>query len=79
MSNGYYTIFKQNNHLYNYYDLRFGTAKKLTADKESSPVMGFGLIVDNGIVDKTIRISNRGAVSNLNFDAYWNNVFAKYE
>lgn len=78
ISKGYYTIEKRDS-LYNFYDLRFGTATKLTNGKITVPVFGFGLIVDNGIVEKTERVRNRGAFSQLNFDAYWNNVFAKYE
>jgi inner membrane protein len=78
ISKGYYTIVQEDS-LYNFYDLRFGTATKLTNGRSTTPVFGFGLIVDNGIVDKTERIRNRGAFSQLNFDVYWNNIFAKYE
>lgn len=78
ISKGFYTVEKKDS-LYNFYDLRFGTATKLTGGKATVPVFGFGLIVDNGIVEKTERISNRGAISQLNFNAYWNYVFAKYE
>ncbi len=78
ISNGYYTIMKEDN-TYLFYDMRFGTATKLTNGKAKNPVFGFGLIVENGIVEKTERIRNRGAFSELNFDVYWNNVFAKYE
>lgn len=77
-SKGYYTLEKKENQ-YNFYDLRFGSASKLTNGVSKTPVYGFGLIVDNGIVDKTIRIKNRGALSQLNFGAYLNNVFAKDE
>jgi len=78
ISKGYYTIERKDS-LYNFYDLRFGTATKLTNGKATTPVFGFGLIVDNGIVEKTERIRNRGAFSMLNFDVYWNNIFANYE
>lgn len=79
ISKGYYTVVKEGDSLYNFYDLRFGTATKLTNGKATTPVFGFGLIVDNGIVNKTERVRNRGAFSQLNFDVYWNNIFAKYE
>lgn len=78
ISKGYYSVEKKDS-LYNVYDMRFGTATKLTGGKATVPVFGFGLIVDNGIVEKTERIRNRGAFSQLNFDAYWNYIFAKYE
>src|SRR5690606_23294105 len=78
MSKEWYTL-EQTETGYNFYNLRFGTATKLTNGVSTVPVFGFGLIIDNGIVNKTTRISNRGAISELNFDAYWNNVFAKYE
>jgi inner membrane protein len=78
ISKGWYTLEKTEDG-YHFYDLRFGNATKLTNGKSHAPVFGFGLIIDNGIVNKTTRISNRGALSELNFDVYWNNVFAKYE
>lgn len=78
ISNDYYTMSRIGDSV-NFFDLRFGTATKLTNNKNNSAVMGYGMIVDNYNVNKTSRISNRGALKELNFDAYWNNVFAKYE
>lgn len=78
ISNGWYTMKKEGNE-FTFYDLRFGTATMLTGEQIHDPVMGYGMVVDNGIVHKTTGIRNRGALNSLNFDAYWNHVFAKYE
>lgn len=78
ISNDWYTM-EQDADTVRFYDLRFGTATMLTNGKITTPVMGYGMVVDNGIVHKTTSIRNRGALNSLNFDAYWNHVFAKYE
>lgn len=73
-SDGYYTIEKNDSNFY-FYDLRFGTASQLTAKQYTKPVFGYELFVDNGFVNKTMRIRNRGALTNFNFDAYINSIF----
>ncbi len=78
ISNGWYAMQKEGN-TYTFNDLRFGTGTMLTNGAFRDPVMGYGMVVDNGIVYKTNSIRNRGALNSLNFDAYWNHVFAKYE
>ncbi|MCO5259318.1 MAG: metal-dependent hydrolase [Crocinitomicaceae bacterium] len=77
-SKNYYSL-QQNEDTCYYYDLRFGTATKLTNGVAKNPIYGFGLIVDNNIVNKTIRFKNKGTFSYVNFGAYWNNIFAKNE
>jgi inner membrane protein len=77
-SKDYYTLIKGNNY-YDFYDLRFGTATKLTNGAVSKPIYGFKLIVDNDFVNKTARVDNEKAFSSINFGAYWNYIFAKNE
>jgi inner membrane protein len=77
ISDNYYIIDTTNN-AFKFYDLRFGSSCDFT-NKDCAPIMGYGMVVDNGFVNKTL--SERGARSlkNINFDIYWNKVFAKYE
>lgn len=77
ISDNYYIIDTTNNN-FRFYDMRFGTTCAFT-DKECAPVMGYGMVVDNGVVNKTKSERGSRSFKNLNFDAYWNKVFAKYE
>lgn len=78
VSNGYYTTVSDSTHVY-FYDLRFGTTCPFVDGEACKPLMGYGMVVDNGIVKKTTSIRGIGEMKNLNFAAYWNKVFAKYE
>ena len=78
ISNGYYSMDTIKNEVH-FYDLRFGTSCAFTNTGECRPIMGYGMVVDNGFVNKT---QNNRAIKDLdkvNFDVYWNKVFAKYE
>lgn len=57
------------------YDLRFGTASKMTNGRLETPVMGYGMVIDNGIVNKTVGLRPNELFQFVNFDAYLNKVF----
>lgn len=78
ISNGYYTTEWQGDTL-NFYDLRFGTATQLTNKEVQLPIMGYGMVVDNGFVYKTISLRNSNLFEKVNFDVYWNKVLNRYE
>ena len=78
ISNDYYAIDTVGNKLF-FYDLRFGTSCAFTNNAECGPIMGYGMVVDNGIVNKTTSERGSRSMKNLNFSVYWNKVFAKYE
>lgn len=69
ISNGYYTT-EQCGDTFKFYDLRFGVTNKMTNNCLNRPLMGFGMVVDNGIVQKTIRNTPSQLMKHLNFDAY---------
>ena len=58
-----------------FYDLRFGLASKATNEKVSTPMMGYGMVIDRGFVDKTFGLRPKEMWRNLNFKAYFNKVF----
>jgi inner membrane protein len=76
LTNGYYSLRKSNDTLY-CYDLRFGTTTQLTAGKVTAPLMGYGMIVDNGVVQKTFRLQRGNAFKAVNFGRYIDKVFGK--
>ncbi len=78
ISNGYYSMDTTGNEVL-FYDLRFGTSCAFMNSPDCGPIMGYGMVVDNGIVNKTRSVRGTGSFKNLNFDTYWNKVFAKYE
>lgn len=75
ISNGYYTGTKSGDTV-NFYDLRFGLTNKMTNDQLKSPLMGYGMVIDNGVVQKTIPHRPSELVKHLNFDAYLTKVFS---
>jgi inner membrane protein len=76
ITNGYYALEQRNDTLF-CYDLRFGTLKQLTGGKVSRPLMGFGMLVDNGVVQKSFRLGRTGAFKHVNFGFYIDKVFGK--
>lgn len=77
-SNWYYAVDQKADTLC-FYDLRFGVATKFTEGKVTDPLMGYGMIVDNGIVHKTFPLRSNRAFEQVNFGAYWNEIFKKDE
>lgn len=74
ISNGYYAL-ENFGDTVAFYDLRFGLTSKATAGKVNSPIMGFGMVIDKGVVNKTFRLRSEGLSRNINFSAYFNKVF----
>jgi inner membrane protein len=74
ISNGYYTTEISNDTLY-YYDLRFGLITKATNGKVKKPMMGYGMVIDKGYVQKTENFRGRGMAQHLNFSAYVKKIF----
>lgn len=59
------------------YDLRFGTLKPLTGGTLTQPLMGYGMIVDKQVVQKSFRIPPGNAFKAINFGNYIDKVFGK--
>lgn len=76
ITNGYYAL-EQRNDTLRCYDLRFGTLRQLTGGKIEQPVMGFGMLVDNGVVQKSFRLERGSAFKHVNFGFYIDKVFGK--
>lgn len=76
LTNGYYTLKQSHDTLY-CYDLRFGTTTMMTGKKISTPLMGYGMIVDNNVVQKTFRLARGSAFKEVNFGYYSEKVFGK--
>jgi inner membrane protein len=77
-SKGYYTV-EQKDSLVVFYDLRFGTAAKLTNNQLKDPIFGFGMIIDNTFVNKIERYRNQSMFSKVNFGTYLKNAIGKHE
>lgn len=76
ITNGYYSIERSNDTLY-CYDLRFGTMKFLTGEQLQGPLMGYGMIVKENIVQKSFQLPRGKAFKAVNFGYYLNKVFGK--
>jgi len=76
ITNGYYAMEELGDTI-QCYDLRFGTVKQITANQFSKPLMGYGMIVDKDIVQKSFRLSSRDAFKGVNFGYYLDKVFGK--
>lgn len=74
ISKGYYTTERTGDTIL-FYDLRFGTTGKLTNNKINEPIMGFGMVIDNGLVQKTYSRSPVNMMKQLNFGAYLDKIF----
>ena len=75
ISNGYYTTETIGDTI-NYYDLRFGVTSKLSNGLFKKPLMGYGMVVDNGIVQKTIPYRPTQMLKHLNFTSYLHKIFS---
>lgn len=74
ITNGYYTTEQKGDTLF-CYDLRFGLVSQMTNGKIRSPLMGYGMVIDNGTVQKTMRTNRSDLMKHLNFDAYLTKIF----
>ncbi len=74
ISDGYYTTSTEGK-TFCFYDLRFGCVSKITGATKTTPVMGFKMFVDNGIVQKTSRFVPSRALKDFNFGIYFNKIF----
>jgi len=74
ISNGHYALEQKADTIY-FYDMRFGVTSKMTAGKVKKPLMGYGMVVDNGHVQKTVRKSPSNAMKYLNFGFYFKKIF----
>lgn len=74
LSNGYYSTELTADTLI-VYDLRFGTTTKFTEGKINSPLFAYGMVIDNGNVNKTIALSKSTMWKHVNFGAYVNKIF----
>jgi inner membrane protein len=76
ITNGYYAL-EQSRDTIRCYDLRFGTTTQLTAGKIKRPLMGYGMIVDKGVVQKSFRLAPGQAFKAVNFGHYIDKIFGK--
>lgn len=76
ITNGYYALEQHSDTLY-CYDLRFGTTKPLTAGRLERPLMGYGLLVDKGVVQKSFQLMPGEAFKAVNFGRYLEKVFGE--
>jgi inner membrane protein len=74
ISNGYYTTERCGDTL-KFHDLRFGLTSKLTNNRLKLPIMGFGMVIDKGIVKKTLRNRSSNLMKELNFNVYVSKIF----
>lgn len=73
-SNGWYTVDLTENGL-DFFDLRFGTFRMLTHQKNNRPVMGFELETKNDTIVKTNRLGGENGFDDVDLDFYWNKIF----
>lgn len=76
ITNGYYALELHDDTL-RCYDLRFGTMKLLTAGRLTQPLMGYGLLVDKGVVQKSFQLPRGEAFKAVNFGRYIDKVFGE--
>lgn len=74
MTKNCYTVVKRDDSL-EVYDLKFGLASQFTSPKIAAPVRGYGLVIDNGIVNKTYITRPNDIWSKVNFGRYINKIF----
>jgi inner membrane protein len=75
ITNDYYSVKRQKN-IVKVYDLRFGLSTQATNGKISTPIKGYGMVIDSGYVDKTYGLRPNELWKHINFGAYWNKVFS---
>ena len=76
ISNGNYTT-EINGDTLVFYDLRFGVMSKMTQNRLKKPLMGYGIVIDNWRVQKTINHRPSAMMEQLNFGAYIDKIFLK--
>jgi len=74
ITNNYYSTEKKGDTLF-CYDLRFGESSPFTDGQVKTPFMGYGMVIDNGIVNKTFGVSPRRFWDKVNFDTYFERIF----
>jgi inner membrane protein len=74
MTKNCYTAVRRDDSL-EVYDLKFGLASQFTNPRIASPVRGYGLVIDNGIVNKTYITRPNGIWAKVNFGGYINKIF----
>ncbi|MES2799188.1 MAG: metal-dependent hydrolase [Bacteroidota bacterium] len=74
-SKGYNSSALENDTL-KFYDLRFGVLPAAINQGKNSPIMGFGMVIDNNNVQKTFRIQGVRSFKELNFARYFNLIFS---
>ncbi len=73
-SNGFFTS-EYNNDTILFYDLRFGTSQQLTNGKRNNPILGYGMVIEDGNVQNIFRVGTKDLIKDINFGAYLNKVF----
>lgn len=73
LSNGYYSTEYKHDTLC-VYDLRFGTTTQFTDGKSTSPLFAYGMVIDNGTVDKTVELPRNTMWKHVNFESYFNKI-----
>lgn len=76
ISNGYYSTQLKHDTII-YYDLRFGSVKQLSGERFQNPLMGYGMIVDKGTVQKSFPLRPGEAFKAVNFGHYMHKVFGE--
>ncbi len=76
LTKGYYSVDDSSDTL-KVYDLRFGELSTLTNNTSNEPLFSYGMVIDNGIVNKTVGPNPRSRFKDANFGAYFDKVFGK--
>ena len=74
LTNGYYATKPKENGI-EVYDLRFGLTTQFTEKKVNDALFGYGMVIDNGIVNKTYGLKPNRMWDHVNFDSYFNKIF----
>jgi inner membrane protein len=76
ITNDFYAMEKKNDTVI-CYDMRFGTMKQLSGNRLTQPLMGYGMIVDRNVVQKSFPLRRGEAFKAVNFGHYIDKVFGK--
>jgi inner membrane protein len=75
ITNGYYTTVQTTDSMY-FYDLRFGLTSKLSDGKLKNVIKGYGMVIDNGTVQKTEDIMPFKSLKKVTFGKYLHKIFS---
>jgi len=75
ISNGYYTTVQTKDSMY-FYDLRFGLTSQLSDGQLKKAIKGYGMVIDNGTVQKTEDIMPFGSLKKVTFGKYLHKIFS---